>query len=123
MRKAKACENFTLGDFTVRLSQSGHSTTTLLTPEPLGYCGFLDSHLLTGGACNHTFASEWRPMDVILSDTPELYNIQTRTLVPNGTAFKNSGYLAGLTRPAFWLLFIGTLCAGVALITYEALSG
>lgn len=55
-------------------------------------------------------------MDVLLSDTPEEYNIQTRTLVPNGTAFKNSSYLSGLTRPAFWLLFMGTICAGLALL-------
>ncbi|KAG8960153.1 hypothetical protein FRC00_000819 [Tulasnella sp. 408] len=79
-----------------------------------GYCAYLNE---TAGQCgNQTFANEFRPMDVLLSDTPEAYSIQTRTLVPNATAFKNSSYLAGLTKPAFWLVFVATLCAGGALL-------
>lgn len=85
-------------------------------PTYTGYCGYVNGNNQTGGLCNSTFAERWTPMDVLLSDTPEEYNIQTRTLVPNGTAFKNSSYLSGLTRPAFWLLFMGTICAGLALL-------
>ncbi len=55
-------------------------------------------------------------MDVLLGDVPEAYGIQTRTLVPQATAFKNSGYLGGLTRPAFWFLFMATILAALALI-------
>jgi hypothetical protein len=57
-------------------------------------------------------------MDVILGDTPENYVPQTRVLVPNAATFKNSSYLAGLTRPAGYMLLLGTLLAFVALITY-----
>ncbi|KAG8980987.1 hypothetical protein FRC05_003886 [Tulasnella sp. 425] len=78
-----------------------------------GYCAYIND---TAGQCgNSTFANGFRPMDVLLSDTPEAYSIQTRTLVPNATAFKNSSYLAGLTKPAFWLIFVATLCAAGAL--------
>ncbi|KAG8940079.1 hypothetical protein FRC04_005645 [Tulasnella sp. 424] len=73
------------------------------------YCAYLSD--TTGQCSNSTFANGFRPMDVLLSDTPEAYSIQTRTLVPNSTAFKNSSYLTGLTKPAFWLVFVPTLCA------------
>jgi len=83
-----------------------------------GFCAYLvePGHTNQGLCSNRTFGYQWQPMNVLLNGTPDDYDIQTRTLVPNATAFKNSGYLAGLTRPAFWFLFLGTLCAGLCLI-------
>jgi len=82
-----------------------------------GYCTYMTANLSGGHCGNSTFGNQFTPMDVLLADTPPLYNVQTRTLVPNEAAFKNSSYLGGLTKPAFWLLFIGTICAGLAVIT------
>jgi len=82
-----------------------------------GYCGYLFSNH-TGGLCsNQTTANPFTPMNAIVGDVPQIYLVNTVTLVPNASAFKNSGYLAGLTRPGFWMLLIGTICAGVALFS------
>ncbi|KAG8905253.1 hypothetical protein FRB99_000368 [Tulasnella sp. 403] len=82
-----------------------------------GYCTYEDAQL-SGAQCgNHSFATTFTPMDVILSDTPDPYKVPWVTLVPNFSGFKNSATLANMTRAAFYFLFIGTLFAGAALIT------
>jgi hypothetical protein len=113
--KGTASGTYTVGACTVSPPQR----LALCTPFHIvlpGYCGFINGNL-TGGLCsNQTTAVQFQPMDVLLGDVPEAYGIQTRTLVPQATAFKNSAYLGGLTRPAFWFLFMATILAGLALI-------
>ncbi|KAG8928381.1 hypothetical protein FRC03_001752 [Tulasnella sp. 419] len=83
-----------------------------------GHCGYIDVDSRKQGLCsNSSFAYRFVPFDVMLGDVPEQYYIQTRTLVPNVTKFKDSGFLGGLTGPAFYLLFIGTLATFAAVVT------
>ncbi|KAH7340398.1 hypothetical protein B0J17DRAFT_651191 [Rhizoctonia solani] len=50
-------------------------------------------------------------------DTPEIYQIQTRYVLPQASAFVDSVYLADYTRAGFWLVFLGTLAAGIAFLS------
>jgi len=82
-----------------------------------GWCGYTQPNY-TGGECsNSTIGYQFEPAAVLVSDVPDLYLPQLIASIPDNAAFKNSSYLAGLTRPATWLLFFGTICAGLALIT------
>jgi len=78
------------------------------------YCAYTEKPL---GLCtNQTFGFPFQPFDAVLSDTPELYQIQTRYLLPQQSTFVDSGYLADYTRAGFWLVFLGTLSAGIAFL-------
>lgn len=78
------------------------------------YCAYTEKPL---GLCsNQTFGYPFQPFDTILGDTPTLYNIQTQFLLPKESTFVDSGYLADYTRAGFWLVFLGTLSAGIAFL-------
>ncbi|KAG9104585.1 hypothetical protein FRC06_001051 [Ceratobasidium sp. 370] len=78
------------------------------------YCAYTEKPL---GLCsNQTFGFPFQPFDAILGDTPEVYQIQTRYLLPQQSTFVDSGYLADYTRAGFWLVFLGTLSAGIAFL-------
>jgi len=78
------------------------------------YCAYTEKPL---GLCsNQTFGFPFQPFDTILSDTPEMYQIQTRYVLPPQSTFVDSGYLADYTRAGFWLVFLGTISAGIAFL-------
>jgi len=81
-----------------------------------GHCAYTNLSLGRGICGNQTFGSKFTPFDVILGDTPARYNVFTQFIIPT-TTFKDSGYLGTLSNAAFWLIFIATLAAAVALIT------
>ncbi|KAF8682487.1 the biosynthesis of sterol glucoside [Rhizoctonia solani] len=79
------------------------------------YCAYAEDGI---GLCtNQTFGFPFQPFDVILNDTPEVYQIQTRYVLPQASAFVDSAYLADYTRAGFWLVFLGTLAAGIAFLS------
>ncbi|KAF8528028.1 Glucanosyltransferase-domain-containing protein [Hysterangium stoloniferum] len=80
------------------------------------HCAYVDS---SHGTCaNSTFANKFVPFDSILADTPSKYSVVTRFLIsrPN-TTFSNSPFLATSSRAAFYLIFVGTICVFLALIS------
>ncbi|KDN41920.1 hypothetical protein RSAG8_07137, partial [Rhizoctonia solani AG-8 WAC10335] len=79
------------------------------------YCAYTEKPL--GQCANQTFGFPFKPFDTILGDTPELYQIQTRYVLPQASAFTDSAYLADYTRAGFWLVFLGTLAAGIAFLS------
>ncbi|CAE6440200.1 hypothetical protein ACGC1H_004719 [Rhizoctonia solani] len=79
------------------------------------YCAYTEKPL--GQCANQTFGFPFRPFDTILNDTPEVYQIQTRYVLPQASAFTDSAYLADYTRAGFWLVFLGTLAAGIAFLS------
>lgn len=79
------------------------------------YCAYTDSHL---GLCtNQTFGFPFQPYEAIVGDTPTRYQIQVRYVLPEESTFVHSGYLADYTRAGFWLVFLGTLSAGIAFLS------
>jgi len=78
------------------------------------YCAYTNA---TQGQCsNSTFGYPFQPFPTILGDTPELYNIQTQFILPTVT-FTDSGYLADYSRAGFWLVFLGSIGAILALLS------
>lgn len=79
------------------------------------YCAYTEPHL---GLCtNQTFGFPFQPFEAIVGDTPTRYQIQVRYVLPDESTFAQSGYLADYTRAGFWLVFLGTLSAGIAFLS------
>lgn len=86
--------------------------------EPIiDHCAYVDVSKGQGICSNHTFGAKFIPLDVLLGDTPDNYTVFTQFIIPAST-FKNSSYLGSFSTAAFWLVFVGTLAAGVSLITF-----
>lgn len=79
------------------------------------YCAYTEKPL--GQCANQTFGFPFQPFDTIINDTPEVYQIQTKYVLPQASTFVDSGYLADYTRAGFWLVFLGTLSAGIAFLS------
>jgi len=76
------------------------------------HCAYVDDQ---DGICsNHTVAYSWTPYDLIVDDMAFNYSNITNAIVFD-TTFRDSGYLGPLSKAAFWMIFLGTLCAAVAL--------
>lgn len=76
------------------------------------YCGYTD----TAGTCtNSTFPRPFTPFETITSDMTVNYSIITSNiLLPKAITFHDAEYLGDSTRAAFWLIFLGTVAAGLA---------
>ncbi|PWZ02661.1 hypothetical protein BCV70DRAFT_229119 [Testicularia cyperi] len=72
----------------------------------------------SGGARSCTprsFGFAWRPVDAIEDDAPQDARDQITNFLPSST-FRDSGYLADYSRPAMYLVFIGSCLALVSWI-------
>lgn len=59
------------------------------------------------------FGFEFLPLNAILSDAPESDRAAIQNFLPNGT-FRNSNYLGDYSRPAMYLIFIGSCLSFLA---------
>lgn len=72
------------------------------------YCAYVTSD---AGICSeHTFGAFFKPYDAITGDMSFNFSNITNAIITD-TTFRDSDYLADYTRAAFWLIFLGTLCA------------
>ncbi|KAJ1310262.1 hypothetical protein OPQ81_007004 [Rhizoctonia solani] len=79
------------------------------------YCAYIERP--DGQCVNQTFGFPFRPYDTVIGDTPDFYQTQTQFVLPHDSAFVDSVYLADYTRAGFWLVFLGTLSAGIAFLS------
>ncbi|KAF7320196.1 hypothetical protein MKEN_00804100 [Mycena kentingensis (nom. inval.)] len=72
----------------------------------------------SAGVCtNTTFQQEYRPYDSLTSDMAANYTDITNFIFHDAT-FVDSEHLFGPpSRAAFWMIFLGTICAALALLT------
>ncbi|THH20985.1 hypothetical protein EW146_g471 [Bondarzewia mesenterica] len=79
------------------------------------YCAYTAD---ANGTCtNHTIARGYKPYDAITSDMIANYSQLTNFII-QGTTFKNSNTLASHSASANYCLLVGTICVGVALLTF-----
>ncbi|KAA1468469.1 hypothetical protein DENSPDRAFT_833763 [Dentipellis sp. KUC8613] len=79
------------------------------------YCGYTSDSPKTGICTNHTTARRYEPYNALLADMQANYSIFTDAIIL-GTTFRNSGTLGSHTHSAYYLLLLGTICCGLALI-------
>lgn len=77
------------------------------------YCAYVnDSH----GTCSpHVTAKKLQPYEAITDDMPDQYTIITNALIPS-TTFTDSQYLGEFSRAAYYLLLLGSVATGLALL-------
>ncbi|KIJ24027.1 hypothetical protein M422DRAFT_237542 [Sphaerobolus stellatus SS14] len=80
------------------------------------HCAYLNGSQGTCG--NVTFANQLTPFDSMLADIPGNYTVTTRFLIskPN-TTFTNTSFLQTASKAAFYLIFIGTICTFLAMLS------
>lgn len=77
------------------------------------YCAYVNT---SHGTCsNHSAANRWEPLKVITADMASNYSALTDELIPADT-FTDSQYVGDFTNGAWYLLLIGTICAGLAFL-------
>jgi hypothetical protein len=78
------------------------------------HCAYVDANL---GICgNHTTPSRFQPYGTITSDMLANYSQFSNAIIVN-TTFRNDQYLGSSSKAAYYLFLLGTLCAGLAVIT------
>ncbi|KAL9938689.1 hypothetical protein V8E36_002408 [Tilletia maclaganii] len=65
----------------------------------------------------HQFSHRFQPLATLESDAPQQFQAQINQTVPSDLTFADSNYLARFSHAAFWLLFIGTIIAGLSFLT------
>lgn len=79
------------------------------------YCGGQESG--SERACTQRqFGFEFLPVDAILSDAPQDARQEIQNFLPQGT-FRDSGYLGDYSKPAMYLIFIGSCLAFIAWVS------
>lgn len=77
------------------------------------HCGYITSG---NGICsNRTIAAKYQPFDVFNGDMSANLTVLTKNIFPE-IGFTDSGYLGSTSKSAYWLILLGTICAGLALI-------
>lgn len=67
--------------------------------------------------CNDSsFGFEWRPYDQLLFHVPSQYNATLTRYISNDLTFADSDYLGRFSRASFYLIFIGTILAGITMV-------
>ncbi|KAG2023129.1 hypothetical protein CC2G_000820 [Coprinopsis cinerea AmutBmut pab1-1] len=79
------------------------------------HCGYLNG---TEGQCsNHTLGHRYEPSTTILNDLSPALSILSRSLIPDDSSFTDAKYTGNSTKAAYWMILLGTVCAGLAFIT------
>lgn len=80
------------------------------------YCAYVNN---SHGTCSHhVTANKLQPYEAITNDMPERYTIITDGLIATfpSTAFSDSQYLGEFSRAAYYLLLLGSIASGLALL-------
>ncbi|CAA7260590.1 unnamed protein product [Cyclocybe aegerita] len=80
------------------------------------YCAFVDADERAGICSNQTVGTQFRPYDALTGDMALNYSILTNNFLPALT-FSDGKYTGSLTKAAYWMLLLGTICAALALLT------
>ncbi|KAJ3512629.1 hypothetical protein NLJ89_g3415 [Agrocybe chaxingu] len=80
------------------------------------YCAFVDVGERAGICSNKTIGTQFRPYDALTGDMALNYSILTNNFLPALT-FSDGKYTGSLTKAAYWMLLLGTVCAALALLT------
>ncbi|KZS93237.1 hypothetical protein SISNIDRAFT_72822 [Sistotremastrum niveocremeum HHB9708] len=68
------------------------------------------------GICsNKSQPNLFQPFDTMVADAPAKFHTVTQFIVPN-SGFTDSSFLGSLSRGAYWLCFIGSILAALAMI-------
>ncbi|KAL5518674.1 hypothetical protein ACEPAH_357 [Sanghuangporus vaninii] len=79
------------------------------------YCAYIEGG---AGVCSNTTAGhQLQPYDAVLADMPTRFPSLTRAFVPDSFTFTNSHYLGEFSKAAYYLLLLGSIFAGLAMIT------
>jgi len=80
------------------------------------HCAYENTSL--GTCSNGTFANKFSPLESILADVPGNYTVQTRFLITfQNSTFSNSPFLETASTASYYLIFIGSLCTVLAMIS------
>ncbi|CAK5265259.1 unnamed protein product [Mycena citricolor] len=78
------------------------------------FCGYINA---SHGTCsNHSIQTEFTPLDALTGDMLPNYTDVTRFIF-DGTPFADSGSFAHSSRAAYWMIFLGTICAALSILT------
>jgi len=80
------------------------------------HCGYISNPHMQGICTNRTAGRQFKPYDAIRSDMAANYSRITEALLVD-TTFQNSHYLGQTSKAAFWMLFLGSICAALAFVT------
>ncbi|KAG9223146.1 hypothetical protein CCMSSC00406_0000165 [Pleurotus cornucopiae] len=86
------------------------------------FCGYTNE---TAGACsNRTVGMQFRPYPILTSDMAVNYSVLTDGLFDTAfqsqqPTFRDSSYLGGSTRAAYYMILLGTICTGLAFLTFD----
>ncbi|KAK7058362.1 hypothetical protein VNI00_001996 [Paramarasmius palmivorus] len=79
------------------------------------YCGFVNE---TAGICSNTTAGfQYKPFDDLKNDMAEQYQFYTDAIFQFPSTFRDSKYLGSLSRAAYYLILLGTICTAIAFFT------
>lgn len=78
------------------------------------YCAFVQDG--TGICGNHTIGEQFQPFDTITADMLSNYSVFSAAFIGNPT-FRDSKYLGQLSRAAYWMFLLGTICAALTVLT------
>ncbi|KAF8807667.1 hypothetical protein BYT27DRAFT_7165643 [Phlegmacium glaucopus] len=78
------------------------------------YCAFVQDG--TGICGNHTIGEQFRPFDTISADMLGNYSVLSAAFIQNST-FRDSKYLGQLSKAAYWMFLLGTICAALTVLT------
>ncbi|TFY83984.1 hypothetical protein EWM64_g44 [Hericium alpestre] len=79
------------------------------------YCGYTSQTPQVGICTNHTTARRYEPYEAITSDMLSNYSLYTDAIIV-GTTFRDSGSTGTHTHSAYYLLLLGTIFCGLALV-------
>ena len=87
------------------------------------YCAYVETTDTTQGICsNKSTPFQLQPFAAFLADMPTNYSGITQNIVSTtnlaDTTFVNNHYLGEFSKAAYFLVLIGTICAGLAMFTY-----
>ncbi|KAK0545422.1 hypothetical protein OC846_005682 [Tilletia horrida] len=71
-----------------------------------------DARFCTG----HQFGHRFQPYGTLVADAPDNLQQQVAQAAPQDATFADNEYLGKYTHAAFWLLFIGTIVAGLSFL-------
>jgi len=78
------------------------------------YCAFVQDG--TGICGNHTIGEQFRPFDTITADMLSNYSVLSDAFIQDST-FRDSKYLGQLSKAAYWMFLLGTICAALTVLT------
>ncbi|TFK19449.1 hypothetical protein FA15DRAFT_674424 [Coprinopsis marcescibilis] len=80
------------------------------------HCAYLAN--TTEGLCSsHVVGNQFRPFDTIVEDLPLNISRLSQSFILQDTPFTDAEYTSSNSRAAYWMVLLGTICAGLTFIT------